>query len=505
MGSSVSQLQFWKEGHTENSSEDNEGATYLSYNIFMVLSILGGIIGLDHLYIRSPTTFLAKMVVNMMFFGVWWIYDASLAIFNKDVIKVFGISIPGLGPKGIAAGVLSKDAPDKKHWNFFIYGLAVVFGGIFGMDSFVLGDNESGMIRLIAMISVIGMPIAVIWWLSQAYSFIFDTETVVGENSEYFGGVFNFELSSKLNKQFPFLTYIFWPLRILKTMVNNVIMPILKPIIDPIANTINKVSSTVDGVVALGRESLEKGTEIVTSIKDTVQTAVQAAPIVPGASLYSSITPAEAQAMKLQIEKDGIPMKKGLDIKNDALFGFAKRHASLAAEKGRIALDSAKEGATQLMEQGRKGFDSAKEGFDSAKQFASQGASELTQKSKQFMDSATSFSSMIPSASSPVTNAIKSAATSAATSAAQTVDAAKSATEATSAIDAAKMAGGALVMGNSLNIVPYTLLATILIISVAGFALTYYRAKQDVKQQEPDDSPPEPGVFRKPDPKGGRA
>jgi hypothetical protein len=30
--------------------------------IVMVLSILGGMIGLDHLYVRSPTTFLAKMI-----------------------------------------------------------------------------------------------------------------------------------------------------------------------------------------------------------------------------------------------------------------------------------------------------------------------------------------------------------------------------------------------------------------------------------------------------------
>ena len=242
-----------------------------------------------------------------------------------------------------------------------------------------------------------------------------------------------------------------------------------------------------------------------------MQVAVQAAPIVPGASLYSSITPAEAQAMKLQIEKDGVPMKKGVDIKTDALFGFAKRHAANAAEKGKIALGSASEGATQLMEQGRKGFDSAKQFASQGATLAAERAAELTKQSKQFMDSAPSFSSMIPSAaslmSSPVTNAIKSAATTgAATTTSATSAAISAATNAaTSATSAAKMAGGALVIGNSLNIVPYTLLATILIISVAGFALTYYRAKQDVKQQEPDDSPPEPGVFRKSDPKGGRA
>jgi hypothetical protein len=55
-----------------------------------------------------------------------------------------------------------------------------------------------------------------------------------------------------------------------------------------------------------------------------------------------------------------------------------------------------------------------------------------------------------------------------------------------------RMTGG----GDDLNVLPYTLLGTVAFISVAGFAATYYRSKKNVKQA--DDSPPEPGVFRKP-------
>jgi hypothetical protein len=48
---------------------------------------------------------------SQVFFGVWWIYDAAQAIFNRDIIKVYGLGVPGLGPKGIACGVLAKDEP----------------------------------------------------------------------------------------------------------------------------------------------------------------------------------------------------------------------------------------------------------------------------------------------------------------------------------------------------------------------------------------------------------
>ena len=63
--------------------------------------------------------------------------------------------------------------------------------------------------------------------------------------------------------------------------------------------------------------------------------------------------------------------------------------------------------------------------------------------------------------------------------------------------DAAKvtaaMQGGAVA---GLNLLPYTLLGTLLVIAVASFILTYYRSKKNVPR---DDAPPEPGVFRKSD------
>ena len=192
MSPSVSQIDFWKETNKPsstlpNATEGGQGAAYLSYNVFLALSVLGGFLALDHLYLRSPLTFLAKLILNIFTLGAWWLYDASHAVFNRDVVKIFGLPLPGWGPKGIGAGTMASDVPDKKHMAFFAYGLALIFGGIFGLDSFLVGDKQSGFIRLISLITVIFAPLAIFWWGINLVKFFAKTKDVVEMNWEYFG------------------------------------------------------------------------------------------------------------------------------------------------------------------------------------------------------------------------------------------------------------------------------------------------------------------------------
>jgi len=191
MGASVSQINYWI-GTTGKSTKDNtpvggDKAIYLSYNVFLCLSVLGGFFGLDHLYLRSPLTSIAKFIVNLFTFGTWWLYDATQAIFNRDVVRIFGLGVPGLGPKGIAAGVLANDVPDKKHMAFFVYAMALFMGGIFGLDSFITGNKLMGFIRVMCLIMFIFIPVAIFIWLYKIAMFLFKTNDVIKENSEYFG------------------------------------------------------------------------------------------------------------------------------------------------------------------------------------------------------------------------------------------------------------------------------------------------------------------------------
>jgi hypothetical protein len=191
----ITQISYWLKKYRNESSAKmaketvtpGPGGTNLSYGMFLTLAILGGFFALDHLYLRSPTTFLFKIIVNVLGLGVWWLYDMTQAIFNKEVVRVFGLGVPGLGPKGIGAGVLASDVADEKHTSFFVYGLALLFGGLFGLDDFILGNKRNGFFRAVSFITVLFAPVAIFWWIYRLYRFFFKTGDVINENFEYFG------------------------------------------------------------------------------------------------------------------------------------------------------------------------------------------------------------------------------------------------------------------------------------------------------------------------------
>jgi hypothetical protein len=248
MGSSVSQIPFWLDTTVNKSDNDNtfdgdNKAIYLSYNVFLGLSVLGGFFGLDHLYLRSPLTFIAKFIANIFTFGTWWLYDATQAIFNKDVVKIFGLGVPGLGPKGIAAGVLARDIPDKKHMAFFIYALALFGGGIFGLDSFIVGNKFYGFIRLMCLITIIFAPIAIFIWLYRVAIFLFKTNDVIKQHSEYFGAPYD---GFSYKSMFSFLDIFLDPLIAIK----DALLGTASTAVCATKSVVDTASTAVDNVVS---------------------------------------------------------------------------------------------------------------------------------------------------------------------------------------------------------------------------------------------------------------
>jgi len=283
MSVSVSEIKYWLEGSSFFNNENEkgkEGAAYLSYDVFLGLSVLGGFFALDHLYLRSPLTFLAKLVVNIMFFGVWWLYDALQAIFNTDVVKVYGLGIPGLGPKGIAAGVLANPVPSGKHMRFFTYAAALFFGGIIGLDSFLVGDRQTGIIRLVSFVSMIFMPLAFLWWVYKVFQFFTKTKSVVNSYSNFFGAE-----GGSFGASFPFLGWLFSP----SGWIQSIFGPIIDPLVDTAQmaiGTVDKTVNTVGKTVDLGKEALSKSAEIAGKVSEAVELASQGmgavAPLVTG-------------------------------------------------------------------------------------------------------------------------------------------------------------------------------------------------------------------------------
>jgi hypothetical protein len=191
MGLSISRLVDWtadglKDTRDKDAKGDSSG-TYLSYDIFLVLSVFGGLIALDHLYLRSPHTFLAKLAVNFTCFGAWWLYDALRAVFHSGVVKLHGISIPVVGQTDIGAGVFSKPEPSQKHHRFLVYAISLIFGGIVGADSFVVGNKMDGFIRLICFLTAILSPISIFIWVKNLIMFFTNPPGVLAQHPEFFG------------------------------------------------------------------------------------------------------------------------------------------------------------------------------------------------------------------------------------------------------------------------------------------------------------------------------
>ena len=367
--SNVSQLYSWREVQKENIknntnvSEGGPGAQYLSYNVFLGLSVIGGFFALDHLYLRSPLTFVAKIFINCIFFGAWWLYDASQAIFNTDIVKVFGLNIPGLGP-GIGGGCLASDVPDKKHMSFLIYALALFFGGLFGLDSFIVGDKVSGFVRIMSLITVIFSPIAILWWIFNVLKFFFKTKDVVNKYWDFFGApeptTPDVSAYNSLITKIPFFGKILDPivklgenLGIITTQtfgtvqtfaeqvatdpsgaiasiasgpLQQALIPIVKPVLNsakPITNTIQMGLQTADRGITLGQTALDSGTAIAERVIETTGEVAKGlsalAPLVSGVpAITSGISATAAQSALNKLQQGGmqIGMQTGMQQSN---------------------------------------------------------------------------------------------------------------------------------------------------------------------------------------------
>lgn len=299
----VSHLKYWREGNdpeNANSNDGKDGASFLSYNTFVLLSLLGGYIALDHLYLRSPWTFLAKLGVNIFFFGAWWVWDAAQALFNEDTVRLYGLSIP-LVDQHVGAGFLAKDIPDKKHFRFFTYGAALIFGGLIGLDSFLVGQTEFGIFRLICTITFIFLPISMIEWVYKLYQFFVNTKDVVEEHANFFGASQGPSAADRFSGWF----YTF-------------LQSFLGPVITPITSTIDKGLDAYDKTLTVVDTTLKTGSDIISGVGKLINASSKASSVLPGLDLYSSITEPTLQGAK---QKGGSLDNKSLNLLPYTLVG----------------------------------------------------------------------------------------------------------------------------------------------------------------------------------------
>jgi hypothetical protein len=169
------QVAYWKHPH-------------LSYTVFIVLSILGGIIGLDHLYLRSPATAFLKLASFFVLPFFWYMYDILQATAEKNLFMKFGLVTPFINTSGIGAGMFKDPAepvkeplpedqtPPNPLWFRSFIALSLL---PFGLDHFIVGDKNGGLAKLLIMlIPILGFIYAIVWSAYSWFRIFFKTETL---------------------------------------------------------------------------------------------------------------------------------------------------------------------------------------------------------------------------------------------------------------------------------------------------------------------------------------
>jgi hypothetical protein len=164
------------------------GGPSYSYWTLILMTVVGGFFGLDHLWLRSPQTAFLKAIIPT--FGLWYLYDLLQVCGDQELVMKYGLTAPAVGPLGIGAEMFVDDddyldenkklLPDvqisKSPFRYLAYMLLVWLP--FGLDFFVAGDTYGGFAMLLSFISIILWPITFIWICFNIFKAVFMPKTL---------------------------------------------------------------------------------------------------------------------------------------------------------------------------------------------------------------------------------------------------------------------------------------------------------------------------------------
>jgi hypothetical protein len=114
-----------------------------SLGTLRLLTIIGGGLGLDHIYLRSPVTGFIKLI-TLGGFGIWYLWDILQVFLEKERVVKYGLTAPFDVPlpslTGVGQGMIT-DQPTGYQTiaNFPLYILSTLLG-FTGFDSLIAGN-----------------------------------------------------------------------------------------------------------------------------------------------------------------------------------------------------------------------------------------------------------------------------------------------------------------------------------------------------------------------------
>ncbi len=258
------------------------GGSYYSYWSVLAISVIFGFLGLDHLYLRSPLTFLLKAITNMLTFGLWFFYDIIQLASEKETVMEHGLRAPILGPLGVGAGMFRDNDPSgpeaKSPFRFLGFVLALF---IPGMSYAFAGDTNGGMAQFASMLFPPLWLILIGWIFYTAYRTFFKTKSLFSEGmprifpwnwwvmdevgANYLGPNDILPPKSCEEDAGGFFGFI---QRILKTILSPILGPLTETILGPYGQAIKATGQTLATTATAAGEIVTKTAEGAKQIVD---------------------------------------------------------------------------------------------------------------------------------------------------------------------------------------------------------------------------------------------
>jgi TM2 domain-containing membrane protein YozV len=272
-------LEYWK-------------ASTQNYTWYWVLAVFFGWAGLDMFYLRSPIAGVVKALLSVFTLGFVWFYDAIQATFNKDQIQVTGPISPFYGPLGIAGGMFmgapGTDEQMSKHAHMLLYGIVLIATGLFGGDSFLVGDKLSGYIRILALVTIFFAPIAFVWWFYKLYLYFIRTDQLLDQNYEYFGAPEPADASSKCPNVLEIFTV--WAVHTAGTVMGYI------PFVGPIGQWLLNLSLKLKDAYGM--------------VKSTVESVQKVGPAIDTAMSAMKVQEVDIEKAQVQAQAQAPPVKQ---------------------------------------------------------------------------------------------------------------------------------------------------------------------------------------------------
>lgn len=164
------------------SDVDTWGGPDRDYYTFVVTSVLLGLIGGDHIYLRSFKTAFYKALFNLFTLGGWYWWDLSQILFQRETVLTEGLASPFDWIRNIGRGVFVNPGSPVQYFadkSYMVFGLLSVFLGLVAADKFYLGQYGMGIAKLILCLNIFTFFIGWLWAGWDAWNAVFCEKEVL--------------------------------------------------------------------------------------------------------------------------------------------------------------------------------------------------------------------------------------------------------------------------------------------------------------------------------------